>query len=262
MSQDHRPALHSAVAARLAAGGFLAPGEEASELLAVAGDDARRLESLVERRLTGEPLAWITGAVTFCGVRVLVDPGVYVPRPHTESLAARAVELLPEHGVAVDACTGSGAIAVVLGQHRPHARVVATDIDQRSVDCARRNGVDAVQGDLLQPLAPELAHRVDVVVAVVPYVPTSELPFLQRDTFTFESTLAYDGGSDGTRHLRRVVAGAAGFLRRGGALLLELGGDQAGAIAPALKEAGYSDVRTLVDEDGDVRGVELVFAHG
>ena len=258
MSQCDRAAQRSKVAARLAAGGFVAPVEEASELFDAAAGDAARLEALVERRLSGEPLAWITGATTFCGLRVLVDSGVYVPRPHTEKLVMRAVELLPEHGVAVDACTGSGAIAVVLGNGRPAAHVVAIDIDECSVECARRNGVEAVQGDLLASVPRALEGAVDVLTAVVPYVPTAELRYLQRDTFTFESTLAYDGGGDGARLLRRVVRESTRFVRAGGALLLELGGAQAALLATVLATAGYGDARELVDEDGDTRGIEAV----
>ena len=97
-----RSAAESDTSAQLAAGGFLAPDDEAAQLVAAAGDDESRLAAFVARRLTGEPLAWITGATTFCGMRVLVDTGVYVPRPHTEALALRAVERLPEHGAAVD----------------------------------------------------------------------------------------------------------------------------------------------------------------
>lgn len=261
MAQSERadePGVKEGVIARLAAGGFLAPKEEADELLAAAGGDACRLGALVARRLTGEPLAWITGSTMFCGVRVLVDSGVYVPRPHSQRLALRAAALLPPKGVAVDVCTGSGAIAVVLRAHRPGARVVATDVDQRAVDCARRNGVEALHSDLVRALPPALEGTVDVFTAVVPYVPTSELRFLQRDTFRFESKLAYDGGRDGMRVLRRVVSGSAPYVRAGGRLLLELGGDEAEAITPALIAAGYTSIRTLTDEDGDLRGLEAL----
>ncbi|HEY2704288.1 MAG TPA: methyltransferase domain-containing protein [Candidatus Dormibacteraeota bacterium] len=242
--------------ARLAVAGFIAAAEEAGELLACAAGDAGLLESLVARRLTGEPLAWITGGVVFCGVGVRVDPGVYVPRWQSERLACRAAERLPANGVAIDLCTGSGAIARVLATRHPGARVVGSDLDERAVACAAANGVEAYRGDLFAPLPPTLEGRVDVVVAVVPYVPTPELPLLQRDTFAFESALAYDGGPDGTEVLRRVVAGSVRFLRRGGALLLELGGAQAGALAGDLARLGYADPGVLVDEDGDVRGVE------
>lgn len=225
-------------------------------LAAAAGGDPVQLEALVARRLDGEPLAWIVGHSEFAGHRVAVTPGVYVPRPHTELLAARAVALLPAGGVAVDACTGSGALALTLARARPAARVVATDVDPAAVACARANGVDARLGDLLAPVAAELAGRVDLVVAVVPYVPTPALPLLQRDTFRFEAPLAYDGGPDGAAVLRRLAADARRLLRPGGHLLAELGGDQADVIDGELATLGYRQVRVLADDDGDPRAVE------
>ena len=242
--------------ALLSGAGFIAAAEEAEELLARAAGDVEALESLVRRRLTGEPLAWITGSVCFCGVEIRVDPGVYVPRWQSEPLARRAVERLPVNGTAIDLCTGTGALAKTLITNRPGARVVASDVDARAVACAAANGVEVYHGDLFRPLPRGLRGQVDVVVGVVPYVPTPELPLLQRDTFTFESTLSYDGGVDGTEILRRVLTDSPRFLRRGGALLLELGGAQADALAADFARLGYVDVGVLVDEDGDVRGVE------
>jgi release factor glutamine methyltransferase len=242
--------------ALLSGAGFIAADEEAPELLACAGGNAGLLDSLVARRLTGEPLAWITGRIAFCGVEIRVDPGVYVPRWQSEQLARRAAERLPTTGTAIDLCTGSGAVARTLITHHPGARVVASDVDERAVACASANGVEVYCGDLFAPLPRTLEGCVDVVVGVVPYVPTPALPLLQRDTFAFESPLAYDGGPDGTDILRRVLAGSPRFLRRGGALLLELGGEQADALGDDLARLGYVDVSVLIDEDGDVRGVE------
>jgi release factor glutamine methyltransferase len=242
-----------ALTARLAAGGFVAAEEEAQELIAAAADDAE-LEALVERRLTGEPLAWITGQVTFAGHTIALAPHVYVPRWQTELLAERALSRLPEGGVAIDVCTGSGALAVALAA-RP-ARVYATDVSPEAVACARSTGVDAYVGDLFAPLPRGIVA--DVVTGVVPYVPTGELSLLQRDTFTFETPLSYDGGPDGCAILRRALSGAARTLRPGGALLLELGGDEAALIADDLEYAGYGATTVLRDEDGDVRGIEAI----
>ena len=189
-------------------------------------------------------------------MRLGVAPGVYVPRPHTELIAQRAVARCPGDGVAIDLCTGCGALAATLAAERPRARVLATDLDQRAVACARANGVDARAGDLFAPLPGGLDGTVDVVAAVVPYVPTDELRLLQRDTFAFESATAYDGGPDGADVLRRVVAGAPRLLRPGGALVLELGGDQARLLTPELERGGFTCVSVLLDEDGDLRGVE------
>jgi release factor glutamine methyltransferase len=242
--------------ALLAREGFVAAAEEAEELLEAAGSDPARLDALVARRLTGEPLAWITGGVEFCGRRIAVHPGVYVPRWQTELLARRAVARLPSGGTAIDLCTGSGALAATLAAERPGARVVACDVDARAVACAVANGVEAYAGDLYDALPGDLAGGVDVIAGVVPYVPTPELGLLQRDTFSFETALAYDGGDDGADLLRRAAAGAARFLAPGGALLLELGEGQPEALAGDLARLGFGDVGVLRDEDGDVRGVE------
>jgi release factor glutamine methyltransferase len=248
------------LAALLAGAGFIAPEEETAELLKCAAGDPQVLDALIARRLTGEPLAWITGRISFCNLEIRVDPGVYVPRWHSEALARRAVARLPPNGSAVDLCTGSGAIARTLMSRRPAARVVASDIDERAVACARANGVEAYLGDLFAPFPRALQGGVDVVVGVVPYVPTPALPLLQRDTFAFESPLAYDGGPDGAEILRRVLRDAPRFLRRGGALLLELGGEQAGQLGSDLARLGYVDVSVLVDEDRDLRGIEATLS--
>lgn len=245
-----------ALAGALSKAGFVAAAEEAEELLARSGGDAELLGSLVGRRLAGEPLAWITGSVSFCGLEIRVDPGVYVPRWQSEPLALRAAERLPATGVAIDVCTGSGAIARTLTTKRLGSHVVASDLDGKAVACAAANGVEVYCGDLFSPLPRGLEGHVDVVVGVVPYVPTAALGLLPRDTLAFEAALSYDGGGDGTDVLRRVLTDSPRFLRCGGALLLELGGEQADAIGDDLTRLGYVDVAELVDDDGDVRGIE------
>ena len=237
---------------RLTAAGFVAAADEAAELREAAAGDAGRLKRMVDRRLSGEPLAWITGRVEFCGLQIAVAPGVYVPRWHSEVLAERAVRHLPEWGVAVDICSGSGAIAAVLSARRPRATVLATDLDPHAVACARANGVDARLGDLFGGLPDDLRGILDLVIGVVPHVPSSELRLLQRDTLAFETPMAYDGGPDGMTVLRHAVARASGWLRPGGALVLGLGGEQAAELALP----GFEDALVLRDEDGDVRGVQ------
>jgi release factor glutamine methyltransferase len=253
------PGDRAGLAGLLASEGFVAADEEADELLLRAAGDAALLDVLVARRLTGEPLAWIVGSERFCGLTIRVDPGVYVPRCQSEQLAERAAQRLPARGTGIDLCTGSGAVAATLMARRPGARVVASDVDERAVACATANGVDAYLGDLFAPLPAALERSVDVVVGVVPYVPTPELPLLQRDTFSFETSLSYDGGPDGTASLRRVLVESPRFLRAGGALLLELGGEQAELLRPDVERLGYRGLELLVDEDGDVRGIEAAF---
>jgi release factor glutamine methyltransferase len=247
------------LAAALARAGFVAAEDEARELYDCVRGDASALDAVVRRRLDGEPLAWITGRTSFDGLDLRIDPGVYVPRWQSLELARRAVARLPEEGTAVDLCTGSGAVALCLQRARPRARVAATDADSRDVACARANGVDAVLGDLFDPLPHELLGAVDVVVAVTPYVPTRALRLLPRDTLAHEDVAHYDGGADGTAVMARVAARAPAFLRPGGSLLLEIGGDQAEALRPLLRGLGYSGVETWADDDGDVRGIQAVW---
>jgi release factor glutamine methyltransferase len=196
------------------------------------------------------------GWATFCGVRIRVDPGVFVPRPHTEGLARRAAEVLPPDGIAVDLCTGSGAVAVVLAAARPRATVVGTDVDPIAVACARRNGVQASEGDLDQPLPSTLRGRVDLMTAVVPYVPTEELHLLPRDVLAHEPRRALDGGRGGMALLVRAARAASGWLGPSGTVLLELGGDQAAEMSAVLKDLGFTDIRVHADEDGQDRAIE------
>jgi release factor glutamine methyltransferase len=245
--------------ARLEDAGCVAPEEEADELDEAARGDEELLGRLVARRVRGEPLAWVTGATRFAGCRVHVYPGVYVPRWQTEALVHRAVELLPDEGLAADLCTGSGAIAMALGLARPRARVVGSDIDPVACRCAQENGVEAFLGHLAEPLPDELRGRFDVVIAVVPYVPSEEFAYLPRDVREFEPFLALDGGPGGTRVLEQAVWAGARLLRPGGTLLLELGGEQDEALRQMLNAAGFGALQRHEDDEGDLRGIEVRF---
>jgi release factor glutamine methyltransferase len=237
---------------RLGAAGCVAADEEADELLASATDDAT-LESWIRRREQGEPLAWVTGSLQFCGHRIHVEPGVYVPRVQSEELARRAGRLLTANGGwAADLCTGAGAIAVHLMSAAPTATVIGVDIDIRAVACARRNGVQALVGDLDQPFR---SGAFEIVTAVAPYVPTGDIRLLPADVQRYEPRLALDGGNDGLDLVRRIVGAAARLLRPGGWLLVELGGDQDRALSPTLATHGFDFAEAWFDEDGDLRGL-------
>jgi release factor glutamine methyltransferase len=239
----------------LTVAGCIDADEEADELMRAAAGDLDVLDDLVARRTNGEPIEWLTGAVTFCGLRLFAVPGVYVPRLQTEPLARRAARLLPAEGVAVDLCTGSGAIAAVLAAAVPAARVLATELDESAVRCARRNGVEVFEGFLDDPLPRSFEHRVDVMTAVVPYVPTDSLRLLPRDVQAYEPRLALDGGVDGTDLLVEVVRRSPRWLHPGGWLLLELGGDQAVTIGRLLQELRFEGVDVMADEEGDLRAI-------
>jgi release factor glutamine methyltransferase len=239
----------------LADAGCIAAREEAGVLIRAAAGDLVVLDDLVSRRTRGEPIEWLRGTVSFCGLELFIAPGAYVPRRQTEPLARRASTLLPAAGVAVDICAGVGAIAAVLAASAPKARVLATELDPGAAECARRNAVEVYEGFLDDPLPREFEHRVDVMTAVVPYVPTGSMRLLPRDVQAFESWLALDGGPDGTGLLVEVARRSTRWLKPGGWLLLELGGDQAEPIGRLLRELGFEEMDVMADEDGDVRAI-------
>ena len=237
---------------RLVAAGCVAAEDEAEELI-TAAPDAGTLDRWVARRERGEPLAWITGTMRFCGRPLHLAPGVYVPRIQSEELARRASRLLSDRARAADLCTGAGAIAAHMRAAAPTTSVIGVDVDSTAVACARRNGVPALVGDLDLPLQPE--RTFDVVTAVPPYVPTGDLRILPADVQRYEPRAALDGGIDGLDLARRVVAAARRLLRPGGWLLIELGGKQDEALAPDLAPFGFSDVESWRDDDGELRGL-------
>jgi release factor glutamine methyltransferase len=244
----------SRLSERLARAGCVAPDEEAAELLAVTRDP-EHLEALVARRERGEPLAWLVGGLTFCDRWVHVDEGIYVPRWQSEVMARRAGESLASSrpgSVAIDLCTGAGAVAHHLAQAAPHATVLGVELDRRAARCAARNGVSVLVGDLDQAL---LAGRAALVTAVAPYVPTGELGFLPPDVLHYEPLLALDGGPDGLVLVRRVIEAAARLLMPGGTLALEVGGDQDAATARHLDGHGFIEIEAHHDHEGDLRWV-------
>jgi release factor glutamine methyltransferase len=245
------PAL-DAVVHRLGAAGCVAAEDEAALFIAAA-PDPHTLETWICRREHGEPPSWITGRAQFCGRALHVAPGVYVPRPQTEELARRAAVLLPDHGRALDLCTGAGAVAAYLRASVPTAAVFGADVDRGAAACAARNGVAAVVADVGQPL--RARDGFDVVTAVAPYVPTGELTLLPADVQRYEPRVALDGGADGLDLVRRVIAAAARLLRPGGWLLIEVGADQDQRLARSFTRNGFARVTPWRDDEDDLRGI-------
>jgi release factor glutamine methyltransferase len=245
----------------LRAAGCIAAEEEADELASAADRLGRPLPELVQRRVEGEPLAWITGRVRFAGFELEMRPGIFVPRPHSEWLAERAGKLLEAGGILADLCTGCGAVAAAAGRMAPFAEVWGTDIDAAAVDLARVNGVHALRGDLDAPLRRSLYGRCTVVTCVPPYVPVGELALLPRDARESEPrTALLDADVDGLGTARRAVIAAAGVLLRGGTLLIEAGDAQCDALAVFALDAGYVETAVHRDADGQARGVEARLA--
>jgi release factor glutamine methyltransferase len=246
----------------LAAAGCVSARAEADWLLEEAVDE-ESLRAMVARRVAGEPLQYVIGWAPFGPLRLAVGPGVFVPRPETEGLADRAATRLrsgSEPRVAVDVCTGSGAIACFLAAEVPGARVLATELDPGALAWARGNadryGVELLAGDLDEPLPAVLAGRVDVLCANVPYVPSGAIATLPTDVRDHEPRLALDGGPDGLDVLRRLVARAGHWLAPGGGLLCEIGEDQAETGVALLTAAGLVEVAVHPDLVGRDRILE------
>lgn len=238
------------VVARLRSAGCVFAEEEAALLTAAAATPAE-LTEMVDQRAAGAPLEQVVGWAEFCGLRIAVDPGVFVPRRRTEFLVGQAVALVQQrprdHTVVVDLCCGTGALGVAVATALPGVELHAADLDPAAVACARRN-VAAVgglvhQGDLDAPLPAELHGRVDLLLANVPYVPTGEVALLPAEARLHEPRSALDGGPDGLDLLRRVAAAAPRWLAPGGHLLVETSDRQA-ADAVAIVGAAELVART------------------
>jgi release factor glutamine methyltransferase len=241
------------VVARLRAAGCVFAEDEARLLIAGARTPDE-LSAMVGRRAAGLPLEQVLGWAEFCGLRIAIDPGVFVPRRRTEFLVQRAVALARQAAIVVDLCCGAGAIGAALAAAVDQAEVHAVDIDPAAVACARRNVPGHVHlGDLYQPLPARLRGRVGILAANVPYVPTGEIGFLPPEARAHEPLAALDGGPDGLGVLRRVAAGAPGWLAPGGHLLIETSERQAPAAAAAFAASALTvQVATSADLDATV----------
>jgi release factor glutamine methyltransferase len=227
--------------------------EDEARLIVSAARTQAELAAMVDRRAAGLPLEHVLGWAEFCGLRVAVDPGVFVPRRRTEFLVRQAVGLVRRAGLArqaegrrravvVDLCCGSGAVGAALVAALGEAELHAVDIDPAAVRCARRNltaaGGQVYTGDLCQPLPAALRDRVDILAANVPYVPTDEVGSLPPEARVHEPRVALDGGTDGLDVLRRVAAAAPQWLAAGGSLLVETSERQAAQAAETFARAG------------------------
>jgi release factor glutamine methyltransferase len=252
--------VRDAIVGRLRAAGCVFAEDEA-DLLIAAAPTPDQLEDMVERRVSGLPLEHVIGWAEFCGLRIAVGPGVFVPRRRSEFLVGQAIAAARQSGstggpwLVVDLCCGSGAVGAAvaaglstLGQVELHA----ADIEPAAVQCARPNvaaaGGAVYQGDLYDPLPPVLRGRVDVLVVNAPYVPTGEIAMMPPEARLHEPLVALDGGPDGVMIHRRVAAAAPDWLTPGGCLLIETSERQAPQTAAAMTAAGLTVVVSSDEE--------------
>jgi release factor glutamine methyltransferase len=242
----------SSIVERLRAAGCVFAEDEAALIVAAAGSPAE-VEALVARRVEGEPLELVIGYAEFCGLRVTVCPGVFVPRHRTEFLVREAAALTSAGDVVVDLCCGTGALGMALSTLVPGVSLTAADLDPAAVTCARRNlgaQVPVYAGDLFTALPPDLHGRIQLILANTPYVPTDEIALLPSEARDHEHHLALDGGRDGLDLQRRVAAGAAEWLAPGGHVLVEVSERQAATSLDIFGAAGLS-ARVAESEDWD-----------
>ena len=249
-------ARHAVIVRRLRAAGCVFAEDEA-ELLISAARTPDELTAMVDRRAAGLPLEQVLGCAEFCGLRMAVDPGVFVPRRRTEFLVQQATAHAGPGAVVVDMCCGSGAVGAALAARLGPVELHAVDVDPAAVRCARRNvaacGGRAYLGDLYAPLPAALQGRVDVLVANAPYVPTEAIGLMPPEARIHEPRVALDGGSDGLDVQRRVAAAAPGWLVPGGHLLIETSERQAPLTVDAVARGGLVPrVARCVDLDATV----------
>src|SRR5579859_1471633 len=249
------------IASMLRAAGCVFAEEEA-EVLAAEAPTPRALRAMIGQRTAGLPLEHVVGWADFCGLRLAVGPGVFVPRRRSELLVSRAAELCQRsgpHAILVDLACGCGAIGAAIAARVPGVHLHACDIDDAALRCARRNlrplGGRLYAGDLYQPLPARLRGKVAVVAANVPYVPTAEVRLMPAEARVYEPLIALDGGKDGLDVLRRAAAGAGGWLAPGGYLLIETAVDQAAAASDAFAGAGLA---TEIAADDDLGATVII----
>ncbi|MEZ0065966.1 release factor glutamine methyltransferase [Streptacidiphilus sp. MAP12-20] len=254
---------------RLAAAGVPSPRFDAEELAAYVHDvkrgelhtvadadfDARYWEA-VSRREAREPLQHITGRAFFRYLELQVGPGVFVPRPETESVVGWAIDALRDMDVAeplvVDLCTGSGAIALALAQEVPRSRVHAVELSDDAYAWARRNvdaspdasRIDLIQGDATRAFVdrPELTGQFDLVISNPPYIPLTEWEYVAPEARDHDPELALFSGEDGLDTIRGIERVAARLLRPGGVVVVEHADTQGGLVPWIFREeAGWTD---------------------
>jgi len=244
---------------RLRAAGCVFAEDEAQVLVTAAASTAE-LEAMLDRRIAGLPLEHVVGWAEFCGLRIWVDPGVFVPRRRTEFLAGEAVALLrlavfkgqgaggpePRPAVVVDLCCGSGALGTAIAAAGENVELHAADIESAAVVCARRNvvpvGGSVYQGDLFEPLPDSLRGSVDLLVVNAPYVPTEAIATMPPEARIHEPLIALDGGRDGLDVQRRVIAEAPQWLARAGHLLIETSAGQCPLTVALMSTSGLIPV--------------------
>ena len=224
----------------------------------------RRAEEMVQRRLAGEPVAYITGVWEFRGLPMEVSPDVLIPRVDTEVLAEEAINWLTRNrrdARVLDLCSGTGCIGCAIADALPQCHVVLADISPEAIELSRRNVArNGLSGRMSYMLAdatkapPVMSGTFDLIVSNPPYIATFDILTLDPSVRDYEPIWALDGGDDGLDFYRAILKNWLATLRQGGMLMFEVGEDQAGPVKDMMRMSGMYDAVSVKD----TRGVERV----
>jgi release factor glutamine methyltransferase len=240
------------------------------ELPALNDKQRKSLEGLIEERISGTPLAYLTGRQEYMGIEFLAGPGAMIPRKETEILGKAALEVVKKAAaqrgniLVVDVCTGSGNLALTLACLEPKSTVFGTDLSQEAVELAQRNvihlgtnKVEFIQGDLLKPYENEqFLGKIDVITCNPPYIASSHVKEMPAEISKYEPELAFNGGMFGINLLTRLIREAPRFLKPASWLCFEVGLGQGAGLAHSLQaNKAYQSIKTFPDENGEVRAL-------
>ena len=220
----------------------------------------RIVDELVERRLAGEPAAYLLGEWEFYGLPLIVNKAVMIPRVDTELLAQEAIKMMKKLGRQsrlLDLCAGSGCIGLAVAAHAPACRIVLVDNSEQALAVCRANmlknrlsrNVTAVEADVLES-PPDIMGSFDAIVCNPPYIPTRELDALDESVRGHEPMSAFDGGPDGLYYFRAVASNWTALLKPGGRMAFECGAGQAPAVQEILKDSGFRGINVYIDTLG------------
>jgi len=231
-----------------------------SNIFATDPDIKRKIESSLERRLDGEPLAYVLGEWEFYSLPLIVNENVLIPRIDTEVLAQETISMLKRKvwkTRLLDLCAGSGCIGLAVAANVPNCRIVMIDSSEKALAVCRQNmiktnlskHITAMDADILKK-PPAILGEFDVIVSNPPYIPTADIETLDKSVRDYEPRMALDGGEDGMDYMRAIIGNWSRLLKRGGHLALECGHDQAAAVRYIMKQNEFSDIKTYKDTLG------------
>lgn len=229
-------------------------------------EDCESYLKILDRRAEGEPIQYIMGSQNFYGYDIKVEPGVLIPRLDSETVVEHAIELIKErhYKTVLDLCCGSGALGIAIAKECHGTKVTMSDESEDAVRIAKSNveslGLSkeckVVQGNLFEPFKRLFGNqKFDLIISNPPYIPTDVISTLDREVKDFEPVSALDGGETGLDYYNKILASAGNYLKKNGAVVFEIGHDQAEEVSRIFNEVGFDKVSVFKDLAGKDRTV-------